>query len=87
MHAPVLFLVWHTRTLFYHTLPHTLIPPCLHCYQQTQHQQTNRYNVDPQLVQRALSRVCLPEIVEAEGPGGIKAFAEYPMWFQRRSSS
>jgi hypothetical protein len=44
-----------------------------------------RYKVDPALVQRALSRVCLPDIVEAEGPGSVKAFAEWPVWFQRRS--
>lgn len=44
-----------------------------------------RYKVDPELVQRALSRVCLPDIVEAEGPGSVKAFAEWPVWFQRRS--
>jgi hypothetical protein len=44
-----------------------------------------RYNVDPQLARRALSRVCLPDIVEAQGPGGIKAFAEWPVWFERRS--
>jgi hypothetical protein len=44
-----------------------------------------RYNVDPQLVQRALVRACLPDIVEAQGPGGVKAFAEWPVWFERRS--
>lgn len=44
-----------------------------------------KYKVDPQLVTQALSHVCLPELVEAEGPGGVKAFAEWPPWFQRRN--
>lgn len=44
-----------------------------------------RYNVDPQLVARVLSIVCLPDIVEGAAPGGVTAFAEYPPWFQRRS--